>query len=83
MPNNRETKGVSVNAFEILRELKSKVELSAQIDESETIVSEISGNKDVSKAVVMREIEGKIKMVEVAARVLEMPCRPKLRLLPA
>lgn len=72
-----------MNAFEILRELKSKVELSAQIDESETIVSEISGNKDVSKAVVMREIEGKIKMVEVTARVLEMPCRPKLRLLPA
>lgn len=72
-----------MNAFELIRALKSKIELDAQVSDSETIVTEISGNKTHSSAVVMREIEGRLTMVEVTAKVLGAPVAPKLRLLPS
>lgn len=72
-----------MTAFEILRNLKSKIELDAQVADSDVVVTEITGNKTHSRAVVMREIEGRLTMVEVTAKVLGEPITTKLRLLPS
>ena len=60
-----------MNSLELLRSLKDKIETDAQISESDTAVTDIHGDKEESRFVVLREIEGKLRMLEVSARVLE------------
>lgn len=58
-----------MNAKELLRELKSKLESQAQIDESPTAVTEIQGNADFSKITVETNVEGRQRKIEVYARI--------------
>jgi len=62
-----------MNALDLLRGLRSKVELDSQINETEVIVTEFSGDYKESKIVILQEIEGITQKIEVIAKIVKNP----------
>jgi hypothetical protein len=60
-----------MSAVDLLKEFKSKVEIRAQIEESDLSVTVIDSNPKESKAIVSEAIEGHIKRFEVIFRLMD------------
>lgn len=54
----------------LLRDLQSKIETDASAGLSDTVITEIRDDEEESKAIVMQEVEGRVRMIEVRARVI-------------
>lgn len=54
----------------LLRDLQSKIETDASAGLSDTVITEIRDDNEESKAIVMQEVEGRLRMIEVRARVI-------------
>ena len=59
-----------MNPKDILRTLKSKIESEAAIQENQTVITDICGDIKHANAIVMKEIEGQVQLIEVTARLL-------------
>lgn len=59
-----------MNALELVQQVKSQIEASSQIEESETYVSQTMGNAKLGTIRVMIPVEGKVRVIEVTAKEL-------------
>jgi len=64
-----------MDALNLLKELKSKLEVNAAFEDKKTAITEVKGNQQNSTAIIIQEIEGELKFVEISlnARILNMP----------
>jgi hypothetical protein len=60
-----------MSAVDLLKEFKSKVEVRAQIEESDLSVTVIDSNPKESKAIISEAIEGHMRRFEVIFRLMD------------
>lgn len=59
-----------MNTFELLKTLKARVEIDSSFDNRSVIITDISGDTKHAKIMVVEEIEGRLRRLEVTVRRL-------------